>query len=104
MSANGFAISGLFLGALGVVGLGQLAWDIATTYLPNEQLRILDETLEETNEIFQGAVEDGLPVTKKDSLEMRLNEYDSLPLHWPFSQPVDLTWLQHSSGHRDPAG
>lgn len=76
MPADGWTISGLVLGVLGLTGLGQLAWCCIYTYLPEQRLNALDDLLDETGHIFKAAVEDGLlKKAKINDLERRLAQY-----------------------------
>jgi hypothetical protein len=65
-SADGYTISGLILGVIGVTGVIQMAWSSIDANLPSTKLNVLDEILGETDALFQSAVEDGLLLDVED--------------------------------------
>lgn len=58
--ASAYTVFGLVTGVLGITGAIQLAWSYIALYLPSEQLKILEDTLDEANTLFHEGVEDGL--------------------------------------------
>lgn len=80
MSADGWTISGLVLGAMGAIGLVQIAWAIIRIYLPEQQLKSLEEVLDENDHLLRAANEDGY-----------LNEEESTKLKKRLAQCHDKT-------------
>lgn len=58
-SPDGYTISGLIFGLLGLAAVGQLFWQWISVYLPTDRLKLLDETLEDTDVLFDAVVEEG---------------------------------------------
>lgn len=60
-----YDILGLIFGALGTIGVVQLAYTIVCYNLPQEKLKSLDEVLDATRLLFDSVVEEGLLPDKR---------------------------------------
>lgn len=60
MSDLAFNIVGVILGAMGLVGVFQMGWSMIEYALPPQRFKALDEILEDTADLFQSVIEEGL--------------------------------------------
>ncbi|CAL1712369.1 unnamed protein product [Somion occarium] len=75
-----YDILGLIFGALGTIGVVQLAYTIVCYNLPQEKLKSLDEVLDATRLLFDSVVEEGLLPDKRfvQKAAHRLQHYREL--------------------------